>query len=386
MSRNGELGGRPVVLFTNSPHMGGMEEHVLLLAGGLVARGIRTATVCSPRPEIQPLREALTARGVTVHTPSERRTSPADAVRRVRELAGIFRRYRGGILHVHSTGFHGGELVMLAGQVAGMAAVVRTEHVPPQPPVGARHRLQVRVRDRLLLDKVICVSEGNRREHEDLLGRRSDKLTVVLNGIDADRFSHEDGEDGEGVCRELGLAEGTPLVGVVARLAEERKGISEFLRMAAEIVRSDARSHFLIVGEGPLRPQLEQEAVALGLSDRVTFLGARPDVPRMMAAMTIFVMPSLYEGGPLTLLEAMAMGTPVVSTSVGFAPDVVEVGTTGYLVPPGDPAALAHAVTTLVRDEALTERMGRQARARAEGSFSSEHQVDATIAVYRSVL
>jgi glycosyltransferase involved in cell wall biosynthesis len=380
---NGELGGRPVVLFTNSPHMGGMEEHVLLLAGGLVARGIRTATVCSPRPEIQPLREALTARGVTVHTPSERRTSPADAVRRVRELAGIFRRYRGGVLHVHSTGFHGGELVMLAGRTARMAAVVRTEHVPPQPPVGARHRLQVRVRDRLLLDKVICVSEGNRREHEDLLGRRSDKLTVVLNGIDADRFSRE---DGEGVREELGLAEGTPLIGVVARLAEERKGISEFLHMAAQIARSDTRSHFVVVGEGPLRPQLEQETVALGLSERVTFLGARPDVPRMMAAMTVFVMPSLYEGGPLTLLEAMAMGTPVVSTSVGFAPDVVDVGTTGYLVPPGDPAALADAVVALVRDETLAERMGRQARARAEGSFSSEHQVDATIAVYRSVL
>jgi glycosyltransferase involved in cell wall biosynthesis len=284
---------------------------------------------------------------------------------------------------VHSTGFHGGELVMLAGRTARMAAVVRTEHVPPQPPVGARHRLQVRVRDWLLLDKVICVSEGNRREHEDLLGRRSDKLTVVLNGIDADRFSHE---DGGGVREELGLSEGTPLIGVVARLAEERKGISEFLRMAAEIAQSDTRSHFVVVGEGPLRPQLEQEAVALGLSERVAFLGARPDVPRMMAAMTVFVMPSLYEGGPLTLLEAMAMGTPVVSTSVGFAPDVVEVGTTGYLVPPGDPTALADAVVTLVRDEALAERMGRQARARAEGSFSSEHQVDATIAVYRSVL
>lgn len=371
----------PVVLFTNSPAMGGMEQHVLELASGLTERGIRTAVVCSPRPEIAPLREQLVQVGAAVHTPLDR-GGPLGVPGRVRELTDVFRRYRRGVLHVHSTGFHGGDLVLLAGKWARMGAIVRTEHVPPQPPVGLRNRLHVQLRDRFL-DKVICVSSDNRDEHIDVLGRNPGKLTVVPNGIDVERFA---AADGAGVHSELGLADDVRLVGVVARLAEERKGIAEFLRMAAVVAPDHGDAHFVVVGDGPLRPSLERLAGDLDLDGRVTFLGERDDVERVMAAMHVFVMPSLWEAGPLTLLEAMALGKPVVTTPVGVAPDVVTPDRNGLVAPVGDVNALAAAVDRLLRDDALAARIGAAARADARRSFSADLMVDETIAVYESVV
>lgn len=271
--------------------------------------------------------------------------------------------------------------MLLAGKRAGMAAIVRTEHVPPQPPVGPRDRLHVRLRDRLLA-KVICVSSGNRDEHIALLGRNAGKLTVVPNGIDVERFS---AADGAGVHTELGLNDDVRLVGVVARLAEQRKGISEFLRMAAMVARVHPDAHFVVVGDGPLRPSLEKQAVDLGLSARVSFVGERDDVAPLVAAMHIFVMPSLWEAGPLTLLEAMALGKAVVTTAVGVAPDVVTAERNGLIAPAGDVNALAAAVNRLLQDDALAARIGAVARTDALHSFSADHMVDRTIAVYESV-
>lgn len=372
---------RPVVLFTNSPAMGGMEQHVLLLASGLVERGIETAVVCSPRPEIAPLRDQLVAAGVELHTPGDRQGA-FGAPARWRELAAVFRRYRRGILHVHSTGFHGGDLVMVAGRRAGMAAIVRTEHVPPQPPVDRRQRVQVRWRDRLLLSKVICVSAANRREHVEILGRRCEKLTVIPNGIDLGRFEVA---DGSGARAELGLAGSSPLVGVVARLAEPRKGVAEFIRAAATVLADRPDVRFVVVGDGPLRPSLEQLADGLGLGAAVEFLGEVPDVIPVMSAMDVFVMPSTYEGGPLTLLEAMALGRPVVTTPVGVATDVVDDGRNGLVVPAGDVGALAAAVSRLLGDRALGDRLGAAARDDARRSFGIDRMVERTIDLYREL-
>jgi len=372
----------PVVLFTNSLAMGGMEQHVLLLASGLVRRGVRTAIVCSPRPEIAPLRDELRDVGAAVHTPSER-TSAWRAGGRARDLVASFLDYRGGILHVHSTGFHGGDLVMLAAKGARLRAIVRTEHVPPQPPVGLPHRLHVRVRDRLLVSKVICVSDGNRREHIDVLGRDARKLTVVPNGIDVERFIRA---DGTGVHAELGLSSDVPLVGVVARLAEERKGVAEFVRMAALVAPAHPDARFVVVGDGPLLPSLKQLAAEIGVDGRVSFLGERDDVARYMAAMRVFVMPSLWEAGPLTLLEAMALGKAVVTTPVRVAPDIVSDGRNGLIAPIGDVAALAAAVTRLLDDAGLSRRIGDAAQADARHSFSADHMVDETLRVYGAAM
>lgn len=369
----------PVVLFTNSFLMGGMEEHLLLLGRELVRRGFRMGAICSPAEVIRPLREGLAEAGVEVHALQQREDGRLGAAHRLFALVRTLRQYPGCTLHMHSTGYHGGELLMLAARLAGARTAVRTEHVPPQAPITPRQKLQVRVRD-WFLGRVICVSEQNRVEHIGQLGRDARKFEVVVNGCDLTRFSPA--VVGDGVHAELGLPLDTALVGAVARLGEERKGISYFLEMAAAVARVRPDVRFVVVGDGPLRPDLKRRAVALGVGERVIFSGERHDVPRLVAAMRIFVMPSLYEGCQYTLMEAMAMAKPIVSTPAGIAPDVIEDGVTGRLVPFADGAALARGVLDLLDDEGLAQRLGRRAREVALDRFSVDGMVDNLVRIY----
>jgi glycosyltransferase involved in cell wall biosynthesis len=362
--------------------MGGMEAHVMQLAQGLVRRGYEVATICSPQPAIAPMRDALAGAGIPVHSLALRRRSATGAVDRFRSLVNTLRRYPGAIVHLHFTGFGGGDLVTLAARLAGSRAVVRSVHLPPVPPVTSRDRLSVRVRDRLL-DKVIYVSEQTRREHLSLLGRDERRGTVVNNGVDVQRFSPD--VPGDGVHAEFGIDQAAPIVGTVSRLGEERKGIRHFVEMASIVSRAHPTCQFLIVGEGSLRPALEQQTATLGIADRVVFAGERQDIPRLLGAMRVFVMPSLYEACQYNLMEAMAMGLPVVSTPAGVAPDAILPGDTGILVPAGDGDALATGVLEVLEDPHLAQRLGRRAREMAVARFSLDAMVDGIASVYREV-
>jgi glycosyltransferase involved in cell wall biosynthesis len=371
-----------IVLFTNSPYMGGMEEHILLLGRGLARRGYTVAAICPPRQTIHALRAGLAAVGVDVHCAPERGSAPADIMRRLRALVAILRRYPRCVLHLHLTGHAGGELVMLAGRLAGVGAVVRTEHLPPVPPIATRERLTVRLRDRWLA-RIICVSDQTRRHHLEQLGRDARKCTVVPNCVDLARFSPK--VSAARVYREFGLDAVTPIVGTISRLGEHRKGISYFLEMAAAVAAAQPAARFLIVGDGPLRPALERQARALGLADRVLFTGWRTDVPELLAAMRIFVMPSLNEGGPYTVLEAMAMAKPVVATPVGLVPDVIDDGVSGVLVPVADSAALTRAVLSLLEDPDRARQMAERGRDVVAARFSLDAMITGVAEVYRQV-
>ena len=184
---------------------------------------------------------------------------------------------------------------------------------------------------------------------------------------------------------ELGCDSQTFLIGTVSRLGEQRKGIDYFLGMARLLASASPQVRFVVVGGGPLQAELEERAHALDLTSHIVFTGNRRDIPRLLAAMDVFVMPSLYEGGPITVLEAMAMAKPVVSTPVGMVPDVVEDGRNGLLVPTGDSAALARAVSRLLDDPALAAALGEQARVTVERQFSPDAMVDGVVSVYREV-
>ena len=125
----------------------------------------------------------------------------------------------------------------------------------------------------------------------------------------------------------------------------------------------------MIVGEGPDRPRLEEEIEALGLSGRVRLAGERRDVPELLAAADVFVLPSASEGLPVSVLEAMAAGLPVIASRVGGVPEQVSDGETGLLVEPGDPSDLTAALDRLIADPSLRRRLGAAGRARAEQAF-----------------
>jgi glycosyltransferase involved in cell wall biosynthesis len=174
----------------------------------------------------------------------------------------------------------------------------------------------------------------------------------------------ENAADPNGVREEFGIPSDAPLVGTVANL-KPHKGIHHLLRAAALIQRTVPDAHFLVVGQGDARERLEALASKLGLDNAVTFTGFREDAVRIASAFDLFAMSSLHEGLSIALIEAMALGKPVVVTRVGGLPEVVEDGKDGILVPPSDPRTLAARITELFGDPALRERLGQAARLRA---------------------
>jgi glycosyltransferase involved in cell wall biosynthesis len=372
----------PVVLFTNSMVMGGMEEHILQLSRGLRARGFPVAVICSRHDAIRPLRDALLAAGVQVHALTSGRASLLGALPRTLSLARIFRRYRRGILHLHFTGHQGGDIATFAAVLSGMRAVVRTAHMPPVAPVTARTRRLVGIRDRWL-SRLICVSNATLRAHLELLDRDPRKCVVVRNGVDLERFNP--GVVPVDVRAEFGIDPAAPLVGTVSRLGEHRKGIHVFVAAAAVVAAWCPPARFLIVGEGPLRAELEAQAGSLGIGRNLVFAGQRDDIPGLLAAMSVFVVPSLYESGPYTLLEAMATGRPVVSTPTGLVTEAVDDGVSGRLVPIGDSDALARAIIEVLDDPARATAMAARGREAVADRFSVESMIDGIVRVYRDV-
>ena len=366
----------PIVLFPNSSGMGGMEAHLVQLAGGLRARGVEVAAICEPRADTVPMRDALRESGTVVH---ELPGYVAGGVRgRLQSLVGVLKQHPGAVIHMHYGGYGGGELVQLAARLSGARAVVRTEHVPPVPPITRKGRMLVHLRDRFL-DRVICVSEQNRQEHLQALGRSAEQVMVVHNGVDLSIFSPTV------PAADLGFPEGTPVVGTIARLVERRKGLNYFVEMAAQIHAARPDVRFVLIGDGPLRAELEAQALILGLTpDILVFTGARTDVARLYAALDVFVMPSLYEGCQYSLLEAMAMARPVVSTPAGIGDVVVKDNVTGRLVPYQDPSALASATLDLLNDPAQASRLAQAGRQVIVDRFSLDAMVDTLVSVYRT--
>jgi glycosyltransferase involved in cell wall biosynthesis len=232
------------------------------------------------------------------------------------------------------------------------------------------------------LDRFTAVTTGNSEAVRQYLvekGLPARKVRVIYNGVNLARF---DGPASPQMTRaELAIPPGHRVVGFVARL-EPQKDPSTFLRAAARVVQRIPAVAFLMVGGGALRAQLEHEAEALGLRDRIIFTGARRDVPRLLAALDVSVLSSVKEGMSNTIMESMAAGLPMVATRVGGNAELVIDGETGYLVPPRDPERLAEAIERVLEDPARARAMGRAAQARIAERFSIDAMVASTTALY----
>jgi glycosyltransferase involved in cell wall biosynthesis len=174
------------------------------------------------------------------------------------------------------------------------------------------------------------------------------------------------------------------VLGTVARL-EEQKGHEVLLAAVSRIIREIDDLTVLIVGDGPLRPVLEAQTRKLGLEKVVRFLGTRRDVPLLLRALDLFVMPSRWEGIPLTLLEAMGAGLPVVSTRVGRAGEIIADGVNGLLVPPGDPEALAAAILSACRRPEARRAWAEEARRTVVARYSLDHMLGQFADLYRQL-
>lgn len=207
----------------------------------------------------------------------------------------------------------------------------------------------------------------------------------MYNGIDSQAFRTQ--ADGQAVRREFGLASDTPVVGCVGQLIPW-KGQDDFLRVAAKVVSAIPGARFLIVGQEveshrSFRSSLEALALTLGVRDHVIFTGFRQDAASLLASMDVFLHCAV-EPDPLprVILEAMALGKPIVATDTGGIPEMIEEGRTGLLAPDRDVESLAKATISLLSDGELARRIGRAARERVREHFSLSQHADAVMQMY----
>lgn len=311
-------------------------------------------------------------------------------------LVRALRRHRPDIVHVHMTNPVGFTKAFLAARLARVPVLLSTEH-------GHAHhlrsidglngrRLRMQARARIAMeDRVIVVADAQARTFEDVLATPRTKMTVVPNGIETCAFATA---DGAAVRAELGIPKHAPVAGMVTSFFEyERAG--DFVRAAGDVVARVPDTHFVIVGDrhpvtDAAADEVRRRVVALvrerGLGGRVHLVGFREDVPAVLAALDVFVLPARSKVFGLVIVEAMAAGKPVVATAGGGVPEIVVDGQTGILVPPLEPTRLAEALDVLLGDGALRARMGRAGRCRAESHFSATTMASRTMEVYRELL
>jgi L-malate glycosyltransferase len=267
---------------------------------------------------------------------------------------------------------------------AGRIPVLFTEHGRCHPDFPRRKRI---VANRLLLgrgDRVLAVGRAVRGALIANEGIPAERIEVIYNGIDLEAY--RDGQSQrEATRRQLGLADDDVAVIQVARL-DSLKDHPTAVAAMAELAPGHPRARLLIVGEGAERARIEAAVRERGVSGSVRLVGLRTDVPRLLSAADVFLLTSISEGIPLTLIEAMAAGLPCVSTRVGGIPEVVVDGETGVLAEPSKPESVAAALGKLVADASLRRRLGEAGRGRALRLFDDQAMHAAYDRIYRQML
>ncbi|XBO40526.1 glycosyltransferase [Alsobacter sp. KACC 23698] len=367
-------GERPlaICLFTDSRAPSGVGEHMLTLVRHLRA-ACRLSVVGMRSAESRRLLRRAEALGCdTLAMP--RWELPESLA----ELGRFLAAQRPDIMHIHAGVGWEGLPAAYAARSAGVPAIIRTEHLPYLLTDERQRRWHAE--NLPLLQALVCVSDSSRRSYE-AEGAPPSLLHVIRNGVDPSPPTASRDE----TRRRLGVPGGVPLLLTVARLAAQ-KGHADLLAAAPLVLAACPDARFAWVGAGPLESALAADVEAAGLSHAILRLGRRDDVPDLMAASDLLVLPSLFEGLPLVLLEAMAAGLPALATRVPGSADAVRDGESGVLVPPGDPPALAAAIIALLRDPARRAALASSARRRFEADFTAARMARETLALYRRLL
>lgn len=289
------------------------------------------------------------------------------------KLYRIFREKKIDILHTYL--FHANVLGRMVGRLAKVPVIISSIRVME----SRRHHLWIDWLTNWMVDAETCVCEAVRKFTMERVGIRPDKLVTIPNGIDVREYNLDIDLGGE--KRKLHIESNYPVLGVMGRL-HEQKGYIYLLRAMVKIVKKYPRTILLVVGDGPLRKRLEGECAKLGINEAVKFLGFRKDIKELMTLMDVFVLPSLWEGMPNVLLEAMALGRPVVATRVGGAEELIEDGVTGLLVPPADEGTLAEAIINILTREDKGKKLSEIAKREVERRFALEDTIEKTERLY----
>jgi glycosyltransferase involved in cell wall biosynthesis len=242
------------------------------------------------------------------------------------------------------------------------------------------------VANSFLVDKMVAVSNGTLQFCLDE-GIKKEKLVTIYNGIDIESYAPNStpGELLERLRYELNLNEKVVIIITVARL-HTQKGHNYLLKAIPKVVEKYSHARFLLVGDGPELQALKETTSNLNINEYVRFLGVRNDIPTLLSISSLFVLPSLWEGMPNSILEAMSSGLPVIATNVDGCPELVVHGKTGLLVSPADSDAIWVAICQLLGDKELLWKMGIAGRTRAINQFSEENFIQSFNELYQGTL
>jgi len=303
----------------------------------------------------------------------------------IRQIRDIIRRNK--IDLVHSQGVRADFFTRVAARIADSPHILCTVAMPVEGfDIGPFRKSIYRFLDHLserYVERFIVVSDSLKKILIEKRRIPTERVVRIYNGIEVNQY-HPDLKETD-VRNQLAIANSKPLIGAIGRMVWQ-KGFEFLIRAIPDIIEVAPETRFLLVGQGPLRPDLERLARQLNISDKVIFAGFRSDIQHILSAINILVVPSILEGFPMITLEAMAMAKPIVATQIqGIAEQISDLRE-GILVPPKNSSALAAAALRLINDKKLASSLGMAARRKIECCFSIERMINETEQVYLSLL
>lgn len=338
----------------------------------LDADGFSTTVLTLRKPDIAG--KYLEDQGIKVYYQGHGKVS----FKNVHGIMDLMDREKADIVHLH--GYSAANFGRIAARKKGVKNIVHEHAILKVLP----HQYLADFLLRNLTDSAIAVS--NSVKEFMVRGRNipEEKISVIRNGIRLDKYADREPPNVQKKRLELGIGEGHFVVGTVARLRKE-KGVEYFIRSIPSILQEFPETIFIVVGDGPLKDEIEHLARSLGLAGKLKFLGFRSDVPDILPIFDINVVPSLSEGLGLSLIEAMSVGNSIVATAVGGLNEVGEEGKTVLFVPPMDPKSIADKVCYLLKNKGIREALSNGAKA-ASREYDVEKNISALSDFYRKLL
>lgn len=376
------------ILHVVRPADGGMKNHVLTLLENLEQDRYKMFLAC---PDAGGWKKKINKQNIIpVELALKGELSPLADLNCILRLARLIKDNEIHIVHTHGMkasliGRLAARLARLSGAQQGiplvLAAVHNSVYNYSLPKIEKR---MISMLQRYLArhtHRFITVSEALKTEIMFWEGINEDNIRVIYNGISIDTFQKE-----KSPCLKLklGLNPIRPVVGTVARLAPQ-KGVSFFIQAAFIVSQLVEEAQFLVVGDGPLMAELQEEAQHLGLEENLVFAGFYPDISEIYPLMDVFVVPSLSEGLSITTIEAMAAERPIVATATGGLPELISHHKTGLLVPPGDHQTLAYGILELLKRPRWAKKLAIEAREKATASFTIDRMIADTDRLYQDI-
>jgi glycosyltransferase involved in cell wall biosynthesis len=366
-----------VLEMIDKPSLGGGQTVLLALARHL-DRTRFDVSVCAKSGG--PLEEEVRKLGLVFH-PAEFSKKPSLDLGR--GLVRLLLSEKIDVLHTH--GGIAGLFGRSAARKAGTPVVVHTIHgihyLHYRNPVLRRAFIGLERSLSRTTSAVVCVSEADLAQARQFRLAPADRLSLIRNGVASVDGAADPLRNGKISELSLRLRLRKPVIGTIARL-HRQKGVEYFIQAVPAVLRRNAEATFVVVGGGPLEKRLRSRVDRLGLSDRIILAGERSDAFDLLSAFDVFVLPSLWEGLPLVLIEAAGLGKPIIATEIDGSREIIRDGETGLLVPPADPPALAGAILRLLEDAALARRLGENARREIPPKFSLERMIAETERLY----